>query len=99
MEPAASVARERLGAARLEAEEERRSQARLAAQGEHSLASTLQEIALTERRIEVEMELQRAQQAQLQSVQSTVTTLKVQVQRAQQEVSELRTSLEQNQDM
>lgn len=95
---AASTAQQRLASARLELEEERRSQARLAAQGEQGLAATLQEIGLTERRIEVETELQRAQQAQLQSVESTVATIKVQVQRAQHEAGELRASLEQNQE-
>lgn len=95
---AASFARERLAAARLEVEEERRSQARFSTQGEQALAATQQEITLTERRIEVEIELQRAQQAQLQSVQSTAAPLKAQLQRARQETDELRASLEQNQD-
>jgi len=95
---AASFSRERLAAVRLEVEEEKRTQARLAGQGEQALASTLQEIALTDRRVEVELELQRAQQAQLNSVQSTVLTLKAQVQVAQQEANELRGSLAQNQE-
>merc|ERR1711985_136712 len=43
---AASFARERLAAARLELEEARQSQARFAAKGEQTLASTAQEIAL-----------------------------------------------------
>lgn len=95
---AVARARERLAAAREEADEERRSHVRLTTQGEQALAATLQDIQLTERRIEVEIELQRAQQAQLQSVQTTSLTLKAQVQRAQQETQELRASLEQNQD-
>lgn len=95
---AATLARERLGAARLEVEEERRLQARAVSQDEHVRSTTLQETALTDRRIEVEMELQRAQQAQLQSVQSTVVTLKAQVQRAHHETGELRASLAQNQE-
>lgn len=94
---AASLARERLAAARLEAEEERRSRGRLLAQSEQALTAVAKEIALAERRIEVENDLQRAQQAQLHSVQSTVVTLKAQVQRAQHESSELSASLEQNQ--
>lgn len=95
---AAGFAREQLAAARQQLEEEKRSQAQFTTQGEQALAATLQEIALTERRTEVEMELQRAQQAQLQSVQSTAISLKAQVQRARQESEELRASLEQNQD-
>lgn len=96
---AVSLARERLTATRLEAEEERRSQTRLASQDEQMLATTLQEISLTERRIEVEAELQRAQEAQLRSVQNTVGTLRAQLDRTRQEAQDLRTSLVQNQDM
>lgn len=96
---AVSLARERLTASRLEADEEKRSQERLTTQDEQALATTLQEISLTERRIEVEAELQRAQQAQLRSVQSTVGTLKVQLDRARQEAQELKATLVQNQEM
>jgi len=96
---AVSLARERLTASRLEADNEKRSQERLTTQDEQTLATTLQEISLTERRIEVEAELQRAQQAQLRSVQSTVGTLRAQLERTRQEAQELRASLVQNQEM
>lgn len=95
---AASISLDRVSAVRAEVEEEKRLQARTVTQAGQALITAQQEIGLTERRIEVEMELQRAQQAQLQSVQSTAMTLKAQVQRARQETNELKASLEQNQD-
>lgn len=95
---AVMLARERLTAARQEIDEAQRSQANSAARNEQHLSSTMQEIQLTERRIEVELELQKAQEAQLQSVQTTSVTLKAQVSRAQQELQDLKTSLAQNQE-
>merc|ERR1712059_69988 len=95
---AVALAQERLRGARLEVDEEKRSQERLVAQDEKGLAEVLQEISLSERRIEVEVELQRAQQAQLRSVQSTVVTLKAHLERARQESQELKASMAQNQE-
>lgn len=96
---AAGLARERLEAMRQELENTRRTQAMHAAQGEKELNTILEELKLTERRIEVEEELQRAQQAQLRSVESTMGSLGAQLQRANLENSDLRASLEHNQEM
>mmetsp|Transcript_60158 Transcript_60158/g.105372 ORF Transcript_60158/g.105372 Transcript_60158/m.105372 type:complete len:327 (-) Transcript_60158:132-1112(-) len=96
---AAGLARERLDAMRQEVEDSRRAQASQTAQGERELNTTLEELNLTERRIEVEGELQRAQQAQLRSVESTLGSLGAQLQRARLENSDLRASLEHNQEM
>lgn len=96
---ATAVARERLAAVQQEIEDEKQAQALLSMQDERDVSATLEEIALVQRRIEVERELQQAQQAQLESVQSTIVFLKEQLQRTQQEMSELRLALKQNQDM
>lgn len=84
---------------RQEAEEERASKAGLLAQRERELSNVAEELHLAERRAEVEVELRRAQEAQLQSVRGTIEALRSQLHRARAENSDLRKSLEQNQDV
>lgn len=73
-------------------EEERRAQLELVAQ-----TDLQEELALAQRRLEVEQELHRVQDAQLHSVTSTLEALRQQLLQARRENAELKASLEQNQ--
>lgn len=84
---------------RQEAEEERRSEAGRIARHKKELDGIAEELQIAERRAEVEVDLRRSQEAQLQSVRGTVEALRTQLQKARSDNAELRANLEQNQEV
>lgn len=95
---ASTTARKRLAAARLELAEEMQRRAQRDALDEQEAKRADEELALVERKLEVERELQEAQQAQLKSVRTAADAIKEQVRRVQLEAVELRASLDHNRD-
>lgn len=93
-----SLSEDRLTAVWREVEQERQvlaqAQEELYLQGEREVVAVLEELRMVEKRLEVEGDLQRAQQAQLQSVEATIASLKEQLQQAQLDNSRLALSLE-----
>lgn len=91
---AASMIR-RASSIRREAEDEEHKVQEEAAR----LAGSAEEAVLLERRLGVETELRRAQQAQLSSLNDTASALRLQVQQAKRENAELQTTLDANQEV
>merc|ERR1712135_206752 len=93
-----SLSEDRLTAVWREVEQERQvlaqAQEELYLQGEREVVAVLEELRMVEKRLEVEGDLQRSQQAQLQSVEATIASLKEQLQQAQLDNSRLALSLE-----
>lgn len=94
---AAIRAETRLSVLRQEIQDERELQAGRTRQHEKALKAIRDEIALVERRLDVERELMKAQETQLRSIDATAEAHKAQVQKVQLEASELRASLQYNQ--
>lgn len=96
---AAAAAWSQTARLRQELEDERRSEKAGMIAHQRELNNIAEELLIAERRAEVEVDMRRSQEAQLQSVRSTIEALRTQLQRARSENAELRANLEQNQDV